>query len=110
MGMTLRERPKLTEKGDPHWVEWVEEHWKIMDESGESLPIQRMGHSMLITDDEAKSVPEFYIKARLVCGKPYTIEYKPKRAEERCYRYIVTAPAEQQKVTRTQFPPYQEEE
>lgn len=109
MGMTMRERPKFTDKGDLHWEEWVAEHWQIMDEAGEPLPIQRMGHSLIISDEKARSNPEFYIKAKLKTGKQYTIEYKPKRAEKLRYRHTLTAPAEAQKVTRLQFPPYEEE-
>ncbi|MFH1416894.1 MAG: hypothetical protein ABII12_01205 [Planctomycetota bacterium] len=108
MGMTLKEHPLLSPKGDPMWDEWVAEHFIMCDESGTALEASRSSFSPFISAEKAKGAAEWYIKYTLISGTQYTLDYKPRRAEEKRYRRVFAAPAAAEEMVRSQFPLFEE--
>jgi hypothetical protein len=108
MGMIMKERPRVDERGDPMYEEWVLEHFSLRDEAGDEKPFTRIGHSLVISDDEARSNPEFYIKSTLKVGTTYTLEYRPKREGKARYRHTFTVPTEKAPMVRLLFEPVED--
>lgn len=102
--MPLREGPKLNTQGRQRWDEWVTDHFKVYDESGEELLIERTGQSELFDPNKIRSTPEFYLRTKLQAGKSYALDYIPRIKEGKTYRHKFVAPSEQQKMVRTTVP------
>ncbi len=105
MGMVVRDRPRLDDKGEPLWNEWISDHFDLRDASDEAVPFTRIGWSSLIDDEKSFAVPEFYAKYTLQKGSKYTFDFVPSvRVEkQRHYRYCFTAPGEPKKMHREVF-------
>lgn len=92
MGMTAKEAPRVDEKLQPKWDEWVQEHFFLTDAAGNSVPIGMRFSSDVIKPAQVMGTPEGYLVAKLKQGTAYQFDYKPKRAEAKRYRYSFTAP------------------
>jgi hypothetical protein len=102
-----RDRPRVNDRGDPLWDEWISQHFDLRDASGESVPFAQAGWSPLISEAKNKVVAEFYVKCTLQKGAKYTIDFIPRARTQpkNRYRYVFTAPSEPQDMKRMLFEP-----
>jgi hypothetical protein len=102
-----KDYPRVNERGDPLWEEWISQHYNLQDASGESVAFSRIGWSPLISEDKTKVVPEFYVKCTLQKGAKYTFDVIPHgRTQQKFrYRHVFTAPSEPQDMQRVLFDP-----
>jgi hypothetical protein len=105
MGMENREGPRVDAANRVLWDEWVVEHFKIRDDAGGEAELSRVAQSALMDITKLPGAPEFCLKGRLTCGKQYTFDYIPHRAETKCYRWKFAAPSGPQKMQRAPFTP-----
>jgi hypothetical protein len=92
-----------TRDGKPMEIaEWIALHFFLRDEQGNSIPVQKLGTSSLMSGPTA-GAPEFSVNATLAKNKKYALDFKPFMDEERRYRMEFTAPAEDQKVVMAKF-------
>lgn len=103
MAMPRREGPKIDAKGNQLWDLWVPDHFKVYDESGTHLELERAGGSQLFNETKIPGAPEFYLRAKVQAGKKYTFDYVPQVTEAKIYRHTFVAPGEQQTMERTMF-------
>jgi len=119
VGMLAVEGPRVDEGGivtredgstyhvEPtvHWQEWVGEHFQLCDRSGKMIELSRKSHSKQFDGAKGYSLVEFFLAGRLAPGQEYTLDYKPKRAEPKCYRRAFAAPEGGTKAKRVKFEP-----
>lgn len=104
MGMKNTEYARVDfDTGTEYWDEWVEEHFELRGDSGDTVSFIRTTHSGLINLQKAGSTFEFFLKGKVQGGENYTFDYIPKRAESRRYRHAFTAPAGEKKMKRYTF-------
>ena len=103
MPMTIRDGPRLDERGNQMWPEWVTDHFSLRDASDTPVELTRIGHSPLVDERYVGGAPDFYLQAMLRIGAKYTFDYRPKLSGAKVYRLVFTAPAEKQRVARPTF-------
>jgi hypothetical protein len=103
LGMTVREPPKLDDRNEPKWDEWVGDHFNLRGPDGKVQPFTREAHTMLVDERKAKHLPEFYIQYVLQKGEGYTLDYVPSPGKKGRYRHTFTAPGEAQEPQRVLF-------
>jgi hypothetical protein len=94
--MLKTESPTLRGKSST-WPEWVEEHFKVADDKGKTVPLTRTNNSRLM---KGQGTWDFYLSAPAKPGAIYEITYKPRRAEPKCYKQKFKIPETGQKMVR----------
>ena len=88
-----------------HWDEWVTEHFQLRDSSGKTVELSRKSYSKQFDGAKGYSLVEFFLVGKLTPGREYKLDYKPKRAEAKCYRRALAAPKGDTKAKRLTFEP-----
>lgn len=101
--IAMPEGPKLDERGNPLWDEWVADHFNLTSDSGDKLEIERLAHSLIIPEHKIGGSPEFYLKPKLHVGTKYTFDFIPYSTGKKKYRMEFTAPAAQTELKRDNF-------
>lgn len=102
-----KDPPRVNSRGVSLWKDWVADHFQILDESGQSIRLQRLGTSGLLGDQSGAS--DFALWTELKQGKSYTMDFVPIRDEENRYRFAFEVPVEATKPYFTTFEPVEEE-
>jgi hypothetical protein len=84
----------VTDERVEPWSEWIDAHFKLKDEKGQSLTLMRNNSSKVI-DDRKVGSPEFFLVSKVEPNVNYTLEYLPFRAAGgKLHRYEFVAPPE----------------
>ena len=108
--MVMTDPPRVDEKKDQSAImkEWVAEHFQLRDESGEVVRLQRMGMSAMLINHRAARAADSYLGAELKQGQKYVMEYVPRTAEAKRYRFEFMAPLEPEEPWHKKFLPVEE--
>ncbi len=87
MGMPRMEGPKLSNKGDPLWDDWVKDHFKLLDSKRKELKLSRANNSRLMPSNKIAGTFEFFLTAPVQQGEEYELTYHPRLDEKLKYRY-----------------------
>ena len=99
------EPPRMNLRGRVLWQEWVQEHFRMIDDAGKLVPLRYKSSTDIIADLDLKGFPRGFLIAHLKQGGGYTMEYRPTVAGAERYGYSFTAPTEAVKVRRPLFTP-----
>jgi hypothetical protein len=91
LGMAHMANPRLDERNEPKWDEWIDEHFEMKDPAGNKAPHIRVAHTMLVDENKVKHLPEFYVQYQIENGKDYTLDFIGGREGNVHYRYKFTA-------------------
>lgn len=104
----MRDPPSRFPEKRMTWAEWVQMHFPMKDETGNSVYLGKMGTSAVMSGEKAGGDPEFVIFAELKKGAKYTIDHVPDHMENVRYRCTFVVPNAPQKIERFQFDPVKE--
>lgn len=104
VGMPGKDPPKLDKSFNPKWEEWVADHFVIIADNGDRVPMERIARSELLPDHKVGGAPEFFLKGKLKVGTNYKFDYVPRSYESsRKFRLAFTAPSSQSPLKREIF-------
>lgn len=103
MGMARAEEPRL-EHGVMNWEKWIAEHFELKSAAGEVVPLRRLHHSNLISDQQAMT-PDSFLVGQVKPGQQYTLTYRPRTYEPARFRHAFTVSANGEPFARYMFQP-----